>query len=311
MKSCMDSNVWKRIQHRIEYAVMRGFMILVWLVSLRTALLMADCLGLLAFRCVRVRRKVVLANLRRAFPEKSSKEIFLIARRTYQNFIKLVFEFVRFPLLDGKMVSSLCSAKGLEHLDWALERGKGAILLGGHFGNWELFCAALGQWGYPLSLLVQRQNNAYVDELITAHRRVTGNRIIGRGVAVRGVIKALRNNEFVILLADQDAGRDGIFVDFLGIPTSGHQGPAVLSLKTGAPIIFFTPVRLPRGRHRFAFKRLTFDHLSGATPENIREVTQAHALYLERMIRAYPDHWFWMHRRWKSSPVNDSIVSNS
>jgi KDO2-lipid IV(A) lauroyltransferase len=107
------------------------------------------------------------------------------------------------------------------------------------------------------------------------------------------------------MLADQDAGTDGVFVDFLGRKASNHQGPAVFALRTGAPIIFGSAIRQPDGRHRVVAELLRFDELTEVTPENIRIVTQAYANLLEKMVRQYPDHWFWMHRRWKTRPAEN------
>jgi KDO2-lipid IV(A) lauroyltransferase len=130
---------------------------------------------------------------------------------------------------------------------------------------------------------------------------------IPRGAALRGILKALREKKFVAILADQDAGSNGIFVDFLGRPASTGRGPAAFVLKTQAPIVFCVAIREPNGRHRVEAESLTFD-LSQNGPalseeEKLKFVTQAWTRVLEKYIRQYPDHWFWMHRRWKTKPV--------
>ena len=136
--------------------------------------------------------------------------------------------------------------------------------------------------------------------MMNDNRRMMGIKIIHMGMAVRGVIKTLRQNGFVALLADQDAHKTGVFVDFLGRPSSTHQGPAIFAIKTGAPILFGSAIRLSKGRMRIEFELLRFDHLKDITPSNIKTVTQAHASVLEKYVRRYPNHWFWMHRRWKT-----------
>lgn len=298
----MVSRGWKNLRHYVEYLFVRGMVIVIWMASLKATLIFADILGWFAFSVLRVRRKVAEDNVRRAFPEKSREEILAIARRSYQNFAKMVFEYIRFPLLKREDVLSLCTIEGEEHLTQALKRGKGGMMVAGHFGNWELMGAYLSQKGYPISFLVGEQHNSRVDDMMNDHRRCMGIGIIHMGVAVRGVIKALRDNRFVALLSDQDARDMGVFVDFFGRKASTHQGPAVFALKTGAPILFGSIIRLPGGRHRIVAEALHFDHLEGVTPENIQEVTQAHTALLERAIRAHPDHWFWMHKRWKTRP---------
>ncbi|MBN2031469.1 lysophospholipid acyltransferase family protein [bacterium] len=293
---------FKEIRHRIEYVFLMGILLWVWMVSLKTALLAADILGFFVFSVLRIRRLVVMDNLKQAFPEKSQKELLGIARRTYQNFAKMIFEYMRFPIMKREDVLSLFSVKGIEHIDWALKQGKGGVLIAGHYGNWELMGAYLAQLGYPTYFLVGEQHNKLVDHMMNHYRIIMGIRIIHMGVAVRGVIKALRHNEFVALLSDQNGGPEGVFVDFFGRPASTPQGPAIFALKTGAPVLFSYPVRFPHGKQRIYCECLHFDHLHGVSPENVHEVTQAYTRLLEKAIRAHPDHWFWMHRRWKFSP---------
>ena len=301
----MSMEILKKTRHHIEYFSLLGLVLLVWMLSLRGILLLGDLLGWFAFSILGVRRKVVLDNLSHAFPEKSRGELLAIARRSYQNFAKMTLEYMRFPRMSGQDVLSLCRLEGRENLDFALKKGKGAVLVGGHFGNWELMGAFFVQLGYPVSFLVGEQHNKLVDNMMNENRILMGIRIIHMGMAVRGVLKALRNNGFVALLSDQDAGPDGVFVDFFGRPASTPQGPAVFVLKTGAPIIFGSAIRLPRGKHRIICKLLTFEHLHGVTPENIQKVTQSYTNLLEEAVRLYPDHWFWMHRRWKSRPPRE------
>jgi len=262
-------------------------------------------LGWFAFHILKVRRRVVLNNLVHAFPEKSEQELLGIACRTYQNFAKMIFEYMRFPVMKKEEILNMCQMDNPEHFDWILENGKGGILIGGHFGNWELMGAHIAQSGYPVSFLVGKQRNKRIDNVMNENRSLMGIKIIRMGMAVRGVLKTLRNNEIIALLSDQDAHKEGVFVDFMGRKASTPQGPAVFALKTGAPILFTSAVRLPKGKHRTASTILRFDHLKDLTPENIQEVTQAYTSVLEEMVRKYPDHWFWMHRRWKTRPPEE------
>ncbi len=293
---------WKTFRHQVEFFVLRGAVLFCWLASPAAVERFASGLGFFAYKILRIRQKIVLDNLKHAFPEKSYKELNAIALQTYQNFARMTLEYIRFPRLNKENILAHCTFEGLEHLDWVIQHGKGAVFVAGHFGNWELMGAAIAQSGYPISFLVGEQHNKYVDDMMNKHRAMMGIGIIHMGIAVRGVIKALRNNGWVAMLSDQDARQDGIFVNFMGRPASTPQGPAVFALKTGAPIIFGTPVRQSNGQHLFKFDLLRFNHLKGQNPENIREVTQAYTALLEKYIRRYPDHWFWMHRRWKTKP---------
>jgi KDO2-lipid IV(A) lauroyltransferase len=292
----------KRIRHRIEYGILVSAVFLLNRLPLKAVLAFADALGWTAFRILRIRRKVTLDNLRIAFPEKTEAERIAIGGRSYRNFAKMIFEYSRFPVLKKEDVLSLCTVEDREKIDRVLAGGKGAVLVAGHFGNWELMGAALAMMGYPVSFLVGEQHNKLVDDMMNRNRERMGISVIHMGVAVRGVIKALRGNGFVALLSDQDAGREGVFVDFFGKPSSTHQGPAVFALKMGSPVLFGSAVRLSGGRMHMESEVLRFDDLKEVTPENIRTVTQAYTRLLEQAIRRHPDHWFWMHRRWKTKP---------
>jgi KDO2-lipid IV(A) lauroyltransferase len=157
---------------------------------------------------------------------------------------------------------------------------------------------------YPMVYLYQEQNNPYVDALIRDIRTRMRMPTIPRGTALRGILKALRQKKFVAILADQDAGSNGLFVNFLGRPASTGRGPAAFVLKTAAPIVFCVAVREPGGRHRVEAELVTFDFSQNGAAlseeEKLTVITEAWTKVLEKYIRQYPDHWFWMHRRWKT-----------
>ena len=129
--------------------------------------------------------------------------------------------------------------------------------------------------------------------------------------SLRDILKALRQKKFVAILADQDAGRGGIFVNFMGRPASTAQGPAAFVMKAGAPIVFVVSLRQQGGKHVVESEALYFGDLPShwSEEEKLRHITQAWTDVLEKYVRRYPDHWFWMHRRWKTVPVEDQTVA--
>lgn len=296
---------WRKIRYGIEFSFMKTMMLPIWLLSVRGLDILGNGLGWFVFKILRVRRQVVMDNLAKAFPEKTEQELLETANRTYQNFAKMIFDYMRYPVMAKADVLNMCEMENPEHFDWILENGKGGVLISGHFGSWELMGAYIAQCGYPISFLVGKQKNSRVNNVMNENRAMMGIGIIQMGMAVRGVIKALRNNEMIALLSDQDARKDGVFVDFMGRKASTPQGPAVFAIKTGAPILFACSVRQPNGRHRIISTVFRFEHLKDLTLNNIQEVTQAYTSALEKMIRKYPDHWFWMHKRWKTRPPEE------
>ena len=299
----------RRFKHRLEYQGTRFLFFLAQRLPQAWLLILGAGLGKLTFSLLRIRRRVALENLAHAFPEKSAAEIKTIARRSYENFGKMMLEYLRLPSLSAAALQqriSFAMPRERNPYEQALALGKGAICMTGHFGNWEYMGALVAQMQYPMVYLYQEQNNPYVDGLIRDIRTKMNMPSIPRGAALRGILKALREKKFVAILADQDAGRNGIFVDFLGRPASTAQGPAAFVLKTQAPIVFCVAIREPRGHHRVEAELLTFDFSKNAATseeDKLHQITAAWTKVLEKYIRQYPDHWFWMHRRWKTKQI--------
>ncbi|MBL7074528.1 lysophospholipid acyltransferase family protein [candidate division KSB1 bacterium] len=294
------------MQHLFEYLLTLGFGFLARLLPDNLAMGLADRLGDFGFGIIRIRRQVTLDNLLSAFPGKSRAEIRCIAHRTYRNFSRTFFEFLRLPRLTPGKVKRGFEFEGLGILDSLLQKGKGIVVVGGHLGNWELTGAALAQLGYPIWALVNEQRNRLFDRFINATRQRAGVRIIRVGVAARGVLRVLKNNGVVAILSDQDAGRDGLFLNFLGRPASTPKGATTFHLKSGCGLVFMNPYRMGNGRHRVIFSEVTYDPLTDDKEENVRKITRAFTIMLENAVRQHPDQWFWMHRRWKTCPLKSS-----
>jgi KDO2-lipid IV(A) lauroyltransferase len=310
----------RRLKHWLEYQGVLFLLFLAQALPLAMVLVLGRMLGKFTFSVLRIRRRVALENLAQAFPEKSPAEWKHIARRSYENFGMMMLEYLRLPKLSAnELHQRIRFAMPREHnpYEQALALGKGAVCMTGHFGNWEYMGALVASMQYPMVYLYQEQNNPYVDALIRDTRTKMNMPSIPRGAALRGILKALREKKFVAILADQDAGSNGIFVNFLGRPASTGRGPAAFVLKTAAPIVFCVAIREPNGRHRVEAELLTFDFFKNggniAEEEKLRLATEAWTKVLEKYVRQYPDHWFWMHRRWKTKPVasNQSSVNSN
>lgn len=290
------------IKYRIEYWVTYLICAFARMLPYRLALALGSFLGWLAFDVVRIRRRVTMLNLKNSLGEgKSEKELIRIGRRTYRNFAKSMVEYALFPSLNKEKIIGIVEFEGADYFDEALKRGKGAVVVAGHFGSWELMGAATSQKGYPVDFLVGEQHNFLVDNLMNDYRRSVGIGIIKMGAASKGVIRALKNNRFVAMLSDQDAGNDGTVVDFFNRPASTPKGPAAFALKMDAPIIMGFIIRDSNKKQRIIIEKPIFGEKTSDKEEDIRKLTQAYTRMLEDYIRKYPDHWFWPHRRWKST----------
>jgi len=293
------------LSHRLEYAGVRLFHWIVNALPMAGARELGAGFGRAAFS-LGIRRRVTMAHLERVFgDEKSPAELLAIARESYENFGRMTFEFARFPRLSPALVRETVSLTGGEHLDRALEGGSGAILVGGHFGNWEL-AATLATRGYPLTFLVGEQHNILVDRMMNRLRERFGVEIVPLTGSLLGVLRALRSNRIVAMLSDQDAGRRGVFVDFLGRSASTPYGPGRLAARTGAPLLPGNAVRRDRARHEIVVSPPVAPPPDGMEGEDaVRHYTQAYTTALESLVRRYPEQYFWMHRRWKTRPPEE------
>lgn len=290
----------RMIKHRIEYWLTYLVGAFARIIPYRLALALGSFLGWLAFDVLRMRRKVTLINLRNSLG-KGKDGLAKIGRRAYQNVGKSMVEYSLFPSLDKEKILGMVEFEGTENFDEALRKRKGAVLVTGHFGSWELMGAATRQKGYPVDFLVGEQHNLLIDDLMNDYRISVGIGIIKMGAAAKGIIRALKNNRFVAMLSDQDAGSDGTVVEFFNRPASTPKGPAAFALKMDAPVIMAFIIRENQKKQRIIIEKPIFIEKTTDKENDIQRLTQAYTRVLEEYIRKYPDHWFWPHRRWKST----------
>jgi KDO2-lipid IV(A) lauroyltransferase len=187
-----------------------------------------------------------------------------------------------------------------ERLQEALAEGRGAILMSAHFGSWEFLLNAM-KLHIPTSFLaiVQRQRNERIDAMIDAARRRFDVATVPMGPSVREVLHGLQQGKVIIILGDQSGPRESIFIPFFGRPSATHRGAAAFCLRSGAPLLIVFLIRATDGVYDAVFERVPTDGLQGDREQKIVELTMRHTALLERYIRMHPDHWLWMHRRWK------------
>lgn len=291
--------------HRLEYAGVRTMQGVICALPAGAARELGAGLGSLAY-ALGIRKEVVLDHLRRVFGSgRSEAELEAIARESYRNFGRMTFEFGRFSRLDQRAIESTITLTGEEHLKAALDRGNGAILVAGHFGNWEL-ASTMAAMGHPLTLLVGEQHNILVDRRMNALRARFGVEIVPVTGSLMGVLRALRRNRIVAMLSDQDAGRGGIFVEFLGLQASTPYGPGRFAARTGAPVLPGLALRHGKDRHELIVCPPVEQPADGASDEEAAHAfTQGYTSVFERYIREYPEQYFWMHRRWKTRPETE------
>ncbi|MBN2227078.1 MAG: lysophospholipid acyltransferase family protein [candidate division Zixibacteria bacterium] len=289
-----------KTNHGCEYAAVWFLTKLAQILPGRVVDWMAFVLGRLAYAMLASRRRIARENLQRAFKnEKSPGEIEDIIKKVFLHAARTSVEFARQPVYTPKRIRSMYTCEGMEYLEAVRDYGKGAILISGHLGNWELLAGLIAAMNYPLDLLVGHQHNEKVNDLLISFRRSLGVGIIPVGVAARGVIKSLRSNRMVAIVSDQHAASGGVVAEFFSRPASTPKGPAAFAVKVDCPILGGVSVRLGYNRHHAVIKPPIYPPQTGDTEKDILIMTQAYTSLIEECIRHYPEQWLWTHRRWK------------
>ncbi len=295
----------------MEFILFEFFGFLIRLMPLALVQSFGRFLGTVGYFASRERRGIAIDNLQHAFPEKSQEEIAKIGLDAFRNYGMSISEFLWFPKLTPERLRKLVRFSNVELIGEAYSRKKSLIYLSGHFGNWELGGLSLAHFGgYPLTIIVQRQRNPYVDAVINRYRCLWGNSVVPMELSVREILRSLSIGRAVAIAADQSAPKGGIHVPFFGRATTTAQGPAIFSLRTGAPILMVFLIRRENRRYEAILEEVKTDDLKIYSEENVVELTRRHTALLEKYVRMYPEQWLWMHRRWKhvlSTPKDEPV----
>jgi len=291
----------------VEYALFLLIRGAARLLPFRIAGRIGASLGALVFHLLGFRKRVTLENLQNAFPELSERNRKAIALGAFKNYGTAVLEMLWASQQSDDALRRTVCLQDRTIADRCIEGGKGVILLSGHFGNWEFLIHGLRlHLGRPMVIIVQRQSNRMIDRLIDNGRRRHGNVTIPMGPSSRDALRSLKEGGILAMLGDQSGPKEAAFVPFFGRLAATHRGVAAFSLRSGAPILMAFLVRQSDGTYQALFENVDRSGLDEYSDENIVELTRRHVAVLEQHIRRYPDHWLWMHKRWKHTPGPES-----
>jgi KDO2-lipid IV(A) lauroyltransferase len=193
--------------------------------------------------------------------------------------------------------------EGKEHLDKALEAGKGVVGLTCHLGSFDTGASFVHQLGYKINIVGAPLKDPRLDKLVHGNRVLKGAKYIPRGGSSLPLIRALKSGEIVFLLIDQDISKiQGVFVNFFGMPAYTPVGAALMAMKTGAKVIPFIMHRNQDDTHTLTIAPEIPIVNTGKEQEDLIANTQTMTNVLEDFIRQYPEQWVWMHERWKTKP---------
>ncbi len=261
--------------------------------------------GLALFKALKGRRRVAIANVRRAFPHLSEAAARQVARRSVQNSAMMLFEFMHLATASPEEVRDYTDLEGIEHIFDGLELGRGVILLTAHLGNWELMGARAAQ-EFPITAVARPASNEGIQERIMQVRAHGGIEVISKHDGGRAALEALKANRALAVLPDQYAGENGLLLPFFGHPTRMISSLARMAMLSGASVV---PSFGVRRKPWLSDGRIVGRISPGYFVENDRkrrdelvlEGTKRMIHELESIIRRHPDQWLWLHRRWRDT----------
>ena len=287
------------------YLLVRLAVCVIQALSLPAARRTGEFLAWLAYRIDRRHREVARDNLRHAFPGRYTEaELRDVVQATYRHFCTVLIEIVHMPRkLHVNNWRYHLNANNGKALVESLLSGRPLLIVTGHFGNWEMAGYVLGLLGFTTHAIARPLDNPYLDAFLRRFREKTGQKILAKHGDFEQMQAILDSGGVLATLADQDAGRRGMFVDFFGRPASTHKAIALLALEHRVPMAVTATYKIGQPmNYELLTEDIIFPEDYDTTPDAVRQITQRFTSALERLVRRAPEQYFWLHRRWKHQP---------
>lgn len=241
-------------------------------------------------------RRTAYRNLAMALPEADAKAV---TDGVFRSLARLIWTFAHFPDIDASNVDRWIRYEGLEHLLDAQRRGNGVLIATGHLGNWEFSAFAHALMTAPMHVVARPLDNPQVDRLVEARRTASGNRVIRKKEAARAILQALKHGDAVGVLVDQNSSpEEGVFVPFFGVPACANAAFVRFAQHCGAAVVPGFAL-WSEAERRYVLRFYPEIPLTGDVVSDTAAVQRR----IEDVIRAHPDQWLWIHRRWKTRPA--------
>jgi KDO2-lipid IV(A) lauroyltransferase len=292
----------------LDFAVYLGVRLIVGIaqaLSTEQSYALARLIGGVLYRFDRRHRTVGLENLQHAFGDRyNSAQRDAIIRGVYRHFATMLMEILQIPRkMHLETWRRRIVLNGHVPIVGRLLAGGPVIMVTGHFGNWEMGGYLFGVFGFPPNSVARTLDNPYLDRYLRSFRERTGQKLIPKTGGYDQMLEVLRGGGVLSFLADQDAGQNGLYVDFFGRPASTHKAIALLALEHRAPVVVGYARRIGPGfRYEVGCSDLIEPDEFLDDPDGVLRLTQRYTAALETVIRRDPDQYLWLHRRWKHQP---------
>lgn len=296
------------LQHRLEYYALRGVIGALSALPFEVARRLGAAVGGLGYRPLGIRRGVVERQIAAAFPGLPQDEVARLAKEAYRNLGRTSVEIALGSRRGTEGVLAMFESEDdLTPLQRAIEAGKGAIIVTGHLGNWELGAGYVAARGVPIHAIARRQSNSLFDDYLNRAREALGIHVIPDHDAVRRAARALNDGKVVAFVADQGVmGVASTFVPFFGRPAKTPRGAAVFAIRLQLPVFFGTAVLQPSGKYHLVMRKVEVAQ-TGQREADVDATVARFTRALEAEVRRYPEQYFWHHRRWRRQPPGTPI----
>ncbi len=285
--------------------IIRSLMLVFRLIPFPFIYRVGEVEGVLAYHLIKRRHNIGISNLRIAFPDKSDKELERILLSCWQNIGKDVLETVKYCALSTEQKRKQIVIKGKEYLELAMSKQKGVIALSAHFGCFPVLCQRLAAEGYPVATIYRKMHNKLLAPLVPTLQREGGIEPIQdlpRHRCVASSLRWLKSGGILFLQIDQNPSRKaGVPIDFFGKKVPTFRGPVTFAMRTGAEILPMFILRGKDNRHQIVIHKPYELKLTGNNKEDIPLNLENLSKITEEYIRRYPEHWWWIHRRFRKA----------
>lgn len=290
----------KTRRYYVYYLAKIGLFI-VSLVPIKVSLAAGGLFGRAGFRYLKKYREIALSNLDMALGEDPQRNR-QIAEKMFVNFVKNGVEWAKLLSMGPREVKKMISGVyGREHLDEVMANGKGALVMGFHFGNWEMLGIGLRTLGYPGALVARRLYFEGYERIISRMRARFDARVIYRDESPRKMLAELKKGNVLGIVPDQDVDSiEGTFVEFFGMPAHTPTAPVKMASAAGTAIVPIFIVRNADDTHKLLIEKPILVPEKIKDEREINRYTREWTRILEARVREYPDQWVWVHKRWKT-----------
>ncbi len=299
------------VKDYLQYIALRVLVLFLYLFDVETNLRTACFLGRMLFKHYHRGRKRALDNLRASYPDKSEQWIWQTARRSFEHIVMLAVDVLFTPRLVKKYNwRDYSRFKTTERAKWLMKQGDGLVMIAAHYANFEILGYMLGIFGFNIYSIARPFDNSFINKWLYGVRERAGQRIIDKKGASELMDKITSGGATLCFIADQDAGRKGIFVDFFGRKASTYKSIALLAVTNNIPIGVGYSRRV--GNHFFfeiCVPRIIFPEEWADKDDPLTWVTAEYTSVIEDFVREDPTQYWWLHRRWKHRPKEEIVRS--